>query len=57
MLDMSVPGNAFTLRRCLPFNQIFHDRCSSRVDFFYMGVLNALNVDPTQLHPNSWAYI
>jgi len=26
-------------------------------DDFTMGVLRALNVAPTQLHPNSWAYL
>ena len=26
-------------------------------DYFTMGVLRALNVAPTQLHPNSWAYL
>jgi len=28
-----------------------------RFDEFTMGVLRLLNVDPTQLHPNSWAYL
>ena len=27
------------------------------LDAFTMGVLRALNVAPTQLHPNSWAYL
>ena len=27
------------------------------LDGFTMGVLRALNVAPTQLHPNSWAYL
>ena len=27
------------------------------LDDFTMGVLQALNVAPTQLHPNSWAYL
>jgi len=27
------------------------------LDGFTMGVLRALNVTPTQLHPNSWAYL
>jgi len=27
------------------------------LDDFTMGVLRALNVAPTQLHPNSWAYM
>jgi len=27
------------------------------LDSFTMGVLRALNVAPTQLHPNSWAYL
>jgi len=27
------------------------------LDDFTMGVLRALNVAPTQLHPNSWAYL
>ncbi|QCD96421.1 hypothetical protein DEO72_LG6g1124 [Vigna unguiculata] len=27
------------------------------LDDFTMGVLRALNVAPTQLHPNSWAYV
>jgi len=27
------------------------------LDKFSIGVLRALNVAPTQLHPNSWAYI
>jgi len=29
----------------------------SPLDDFTMGVLRALNVAPTQLHPNSWAYM
>ena len=27
------------------------------LDDFTMGVLRALNVAPTQLHPNNWAYL
>ena len=27
------------------------------LDDFAMGILRALNVAPTQLHPNSWAYL
>jgi len=36
------------------FSQL-HVRLS--LDGFTMGVLRALNVAPTQLHPNSWAYL
>jgi len=36
------------------FSQL-HVRLS--LDDFTMGVLRALNVAPTQLHPNSWAYM
>jgi len=36
------------------FSQL-HVRLS--LDDFTMGVLRALNVAPTQLHPNSWAYL
>jgi len=72
MLDISLPNNVFTLRRCLPTDRVFHGRGSSPIDFFFMysevfrdfcirlpldkfsiGVLRALNVAPTQLHPNS----
>ena len=36
------------------FSQL-HVRLS--LDDFTMGVLRALNMAPTQLHPNSWAYL
>jgi len=45
--------NFFYMYMC-HFSQL-HVRLS--LDDFTMGVLRALNVAPTQLHPNSWAYL
>ena len=76
ILDDSLPDHAFSVRRCLPSDRVFHGQGSSDLDFFFLyskvvkdsqlclpldefsiGVLRALNVVPTQLHPNSWAYL
>lgn len=46
---------------CEPPNNIFHlcfyTRLCSRITSFHCSVLSALNVAPTQLHPNRWASI
>jgi len=70
ILEMSVPDHAFSLWRCSSTDLIFHSQGSSNVDFFFMYsqvVQHAcvrlpldeftMNVPPSQLHPNSWAYL
>jgi len=76
IVDSSIPDGAFSLRRCLPTDRVFHSRSSFPVDFFFMyarvmkdscivipfddsysDVLRFLNIAPTQLHPNGWAYV
>jgi len=76
IVNSSIPDGAFSLRRCLPTDRVFHGRSSFPVDFFFMyarvmkdscivipfddfcsDVLRFLNVAPTQLHPNGWAYL
>jgi len=40
------------------YAKVFKDsRLQLPFEEFNMGVLRALNVAPTQLHPNNWAYI
>ena len=36
IVDSSVPDSVFSLRRCLPTDQVFHGRGSFSVDFFFM---------------------
>jgi len=76
IVDSSIPDYAFSLRRCLSIDRVFHGRSSFPVDFFFMyaqvmkdscivipfddfcsDVLRFLNVAPTQLHLNGWAYL
>ncbi|QCE11051.1 hypothetical protein DEO72_LG10g2284 [Vigna unguiculata] len=50
--DRGVSGDIVSLERVNAINRV---RLS--LDDFTMGVFRALNVAPTQLHPNSWAYL
>ena len=36
IVNSSIPDDAFSLRRCLPTDRVFHGRSSFPVDFFFM---------------------